>query len=88
MGQAVWPAVQETPHTPPEQRWPAGQAFPQVPQFCGSVCVLVQKALAPEPHAFGVEAGQPQTPLVQVWPAGQTFPQVPQLAASVVVVAQ
>jgi len=73
---------------PPEQTLPAPQTVVQLPQCCGSVWVLVQKADAPEPQALGVADGHPQTPPVQVWPAGQAMPQPPQLAASVVVVAQ
>jgi hypothetical protein len=74
--------------TPAEQTLPAAQTVVQLPQCCGSVCVLVQKAVVPEPQAFGVEAGQPQTPFVQVWPAGHRTPQPPQLLASLVVEAQ
>jgi len=74
--------------TPPEQTLPAPQTVVQLPQCCGSVWVLVQNAVAPEPQALGVADGHPQTPLVQVWPAAQTTPQPPQLLASVVVVAQ
>jgi hypothetical protein len=59
-----------------------------VPQFCGSVCRFVQKALAPLPQALGVAAGQPQVPFVQAWPAGQAMPQPPQLFGSLPVVAQ
>jgi len=75
-------------HTAPEHTLPAAQTVVQLPQCWGSVCVLVQNALAPEPQALGVAEGQPQVPPVQVWPAGQTLPHVPQLLASVVVVAQ
>jgi len=88
VGQAVWPAEQLCVQTPPEQTFPAAQTVVQLPQCCGSVWVLVQKADAPEPQALGVAAGQPHVPLVQVWPAGHTTPQPPQLLASVVVVAQ
>jgi hypothetical protein len=73
---------------PPEQTWPAPQTVPHTPQFRGSVWVLVQNAVAPEPQALGVAAGQPHTPPVQTWPAGQVVEQPPQLFGSVVVVAQ
>jgi hypothetical protein len=87
-GQALCPAEHESPHTPPLQRWPAAQAMPHPPQFCGSVWVLVQKAAAPEPQALGVADGQAQALAEQACPAGQTLPQAPQLFGSVVVVAQ
>jgi hypothetical protein len=74
--------------SPAEQRWPAAQALPQIPQFCGSVLRLVQRAEAPEPQACGAAAGQAQAALEQAWPAGQTMPQPPQLLASLMVVAQ
>jgi hypothetical protein len=43
---------------PAEQTWPAAQTVPHAPQFCGSVCLLVQKEPAPVPQASGVAAGQ------------------------------
>jgi len=88
VGQAVWPAEQLCVQTPAEQTFPAAQIVVQLPQCCGSVWKLVQKAAVPVPHALGVAVGQPQTPAVQVCPAGQTVPQAPQFVASVVVVAQ
>ena len=88
VGQAVWPAEQLCVQTPPEQTFPAAQTVVQLPQCWGSVCVLVQNAVAPEPQAFGVADGHPHVPPVQAWPAGHTTPQPPQLLASVAVVAQ
>jgi hypothetical protein len=87
-GQAVWPAEQLWLHTPDEHFWPAPQTFPQVPQLFGSVWVLVQNAVAPEPQALGVAAGQPHTPPVQTCPAAHTTLHPPQLLGSLVVVAQ
>jgi len=86
--QGVWPAEHVVVHVPFEQACPAAHTVPHAPQFCGSVLKFVQKALAPDPQAFGSAAGQPQVPLVQAWPAGQTVPHPPQLFGSFVVVAQ
>ena len=45
--------------------------------------VFTQVALAPEPQAVGVDAGQVQTPALQVCAAPHLLPQVPQLLVSV-----
>jgi len=63
-------------------------AWPQEPQSFGSVWKLVQNAVAPEPQALGVAAGQPQVPFAQTSPGLQVWPQEPQLFASLSVVAQ
>jgi hypothetical protein len=86
--QATRPLPQDTVHAPLEHTCPAGQTVVQLPQCCGSVWKLVQKAAAPEPQAFGVKAGHEQELDAQLWPMGHTLPQRPQLLASLVVVAQ
>jgi hypothetical protein len=62
-------------HTPPQQGWPAAQAFPQAPQLEASVWVLAQVPL----HGVWPD-GHWQTPPTQVAPVAQALPQVPQLA--------
>ena len=86
--QGTRPDEQTSAQVPEEQTWPDGQAVVQLPQCCGSVCVFVQNALAPEPHAFGVSGGHEQLLDEQVCPSGQTMPHPPQLLASLEVVAQ
>ena len=85
---AVWPAGQA--QFEPEHVAPLAQALPHVPQLFGSVALVVQKALPPEPHASGVEGGQMDvhTPVTQLCDVPQTFPQVVQFALSVCVFAQ
>jgi hypothetical protein len=77
------PPPQLVLQAPAEQRWPSGQALPQVPQLVESVITSAQAA----PQAAKPVA-QPQTPLLQVWPAPQALPQAPQLAGSTFVAVQ
>jgi hypothetical protein len=56
----------------------APQAFPQLPQFSGSLPVSVQVPL----HRLGRSAGQAQLPPAQVRPSEQRWPQAPQFWAS------
>jgi hypothetical protein len=80
------------PHRPLWQLTPAGQAWPQPPQFCGSLPRFVQYGVAGGPQVLGCEGGQvgppPQVPFWQAMPAAQVLPQPPQLAASVIGSAQ
>ena len=62
--------------------------MPHVPQLLLSVIVMVQIAVAPVPHAFGVAAAQPHALFVHVCPPGHTVPHAPQLSTSVIVFAQ
>ena len=54
--QANWPAPHA--HWPAWQTWPAGQAFPQVPQFRASVATVLQRAAA---HHLAGGAAWPST---------------------------
>ena len=68
----------EQPHVPFEQLWPAGHAWPQVPQFDASVRVFTQ---VPEQL---VEPEAQQTPFEQVGVAPeQAVVQLPQWLGSV-----
>jgi hypothetical protein len=80
--------TQLTTQAPDEQSSPEAHWFEHPPQLAGSVLSSVQKAWTPDPHAFGVAAGQPQVPCRHCWPAGHEVPQAPQLLASSVVSAQ
>jgi hypothetical protein len=79
-------------HALPQRSWPvghaqlppvhvalAGQAFPQAPQFCGSVASFTQAA----GQVSGSDVGHPQAPPEQIsFASGQTFPQPPQFDGS------
>lgn len=60
----------------------------QLPQWCTSVWVLVQKALLPVPHLSGLGARHWQDPVAHCDPGSsveQRWPQLPQLSASMAV---
>jgi hypothetical protein len=61
---------------------------PHAPQLFGSDAKVVQRAPAPEPHAFGVAVGQLHMPVEHCWPRGQTLPHTPQFWVSVCSLAQ
>jgi hypothetical protein len=83
----VSPAEQACWHVPDVQVWPAAQAVPQVPQFLGSVEVLVQTAEAPAPQiCFGELHTQAEA--AHTSPAMQTFWQAPQFEALLAVSTQ
>ena len=59
------------------QKRPNGQVFPQLPQFCGSLCTDWHTPL----HT-ALPDGQKHTPPMHCSPAAQRRPQLPQLSAS------
>ncbi len=66
------------PHVPLLQDCPVGHAFPQAPQFMGSLLRKTQwsrQKVCPDGHA-------PHVPLLQDCPAEQAFPHVPQFVGS------
>jgi hypothetical protein len=71
-------AAQVAAQLPLEQTCPAGQAFPQAPQFQPSVAVSTQTP----PQYASVPQVQAQAPFAQTWPSSQAAPQVPQFAGS------
>lgn len=54
--------------------WPELHALPHPPQFPGSVAKLVQKAVVPDPQAFGAPSGQAHAPALHTSPAAQATP--------------
>lgn len=76
-------SAQATPHAPPAQvaTWPgpAVQAFPQAPQFAGSVSREVQ--VVPQRVASG-QVAEAQAPSMQASPSPHGTPQTPQFPAS------
>ena len=79
--QIMFGAAHEDVHAPAAQLSPLAQAWPQLPQFVRSVCVLVQ----PPVHIVmgAVHVTMPHVPPVQDWPVAQAWPQLPQFAVSV-----
>jgi hypothetical protein len=87
--QASSPGGQLVTQVPAEQAWPATQTVPQVPQFIGSLFLMVQNFAPPlAEQASGVVAGQEQVPPEHCCPASHTAPHTPQLFASTWVFAQ
>ena len=89
MPQVLSGDAQVVPQTPPEQTWPAGQPWPQVPQLALSVWVLTSQPLAATLSQLAkpvVQLATPQTPAVQLALAlgsAHAWPQAPQLAVLV-----
>lgn len=83
--QAVLGAYWQLPDT---QLWPVAQAWPQAPQFAGSVSRFVSQGVdgSPSQSAYGgVHAQTPQTPPTQIAqppPEPHACPQPPQLFTS------
>ena len=84
---SVNPAAQDCWQVPDAQICPAAQAVPQLPQFLGSVEMLVQTAAVPVPQICFGEL-HTQADAVHTSPAMQTFPHAPQLDALVAVSTQ
>jgi hypothetical protein len=80
---SVWPVAQ--PQFPLEQPWPAGQAWPQLPQLRLLVITFTQALLQ-----FIRPAAQvvPQRDWLQTWPPVQMLVQVPQCMGSELVSTQ
>jgi hypothetical protein len=76
----VSPVGQTVAQAPAAHTSAAGQAFPQLPQFFGSLWVLVQT-----PAQLCSPVGQEEThlPAWHAWSRPQAWPQLPQSAASV-----
>ena len=79
------PPVRLPAQDPLQQTVPFVHWKTQLPQWLGSVLVLIQA-----PLQLVVPLGQPvpQLPFAQVWPEAQTLPQAPQLLLSVWVFTQ
>ena len=89
--QLVRPCWQESEHLPAVQTSPERQAVAQVPQFCVSLCRLVQKGApaSPPPHLLSpLPHDSAQAPAVQTSPTLQPLPQAPQFFRSVCRLAQ
>ena len=84
---SVNPAAQDCWQVPDAQVWPAAQGVPQLPQFLGSVEVLVQTAAVPVPQICFGEL-HTQADAVHTSPAMQTNPHAPQFEALVPVSTQ
>lgn len=84
---SVNPAAQVCWQVPEAQVWPAAQAVPHVPQFLGSVEVLVQTAEEPVPQICFGEL-HTQVEAAHTSPAMQTFWQAPQFEALLAVSTQ
>ena len=67
------------PQVPPEQSWPAGQIFPQVPQLTGSSAVETQ---APPQEVWPEAQALLHRPPVQTEPSAQEMPHRPQWRGS------
>jgi hypothetical protein len=88
VGHLVSPVTHVTPQTPPAHSLPAAHWLPQEPQLFVSVKNAAQKALAPVPHASGVEAGHEHVLPPHCCPTGQVWPHAPQLVLSLTSSAQ
>src|SRR5581483_4391528 len=80
-------AHRRTVHPPPEQPLVAtlasAQAWLHVPQLAGSIAVLAQYCVEPEPQAVKGDAQVVvHAPAEHTCPAGQAIPHAPQLALS------
>jgi hypothetical protein len=81
--------MQLGPQVPALHAIPVAHAWPQAPQFCGSLAVAAQTpAPIVAPGQSTSPVGHVQTPETHVAPVSQTLPQPPQLLMSVEVSTQ